>query len=282
MDFGRMDNQTRPARMSVTERARVSMSALDCELGMWNKRLACPNRISSGRLQVRGSERFHGSASAGRPGGVGYGGNSGDGTVEEDSNEWGAADEDGQAADERVVAPDPALHPLLPRPRLQRPADAASVLSLQETKQNRVADLSPFFFWYEGRANGTDTRTKLESGCGGEKAPKGSRRPRRGAGAGRSVGGECGDEIMHLLSLSSSMPFAQRGRGATGEREAAAARGRRRRRRAEDAGSWRWAGCLDGPYESRTLFSTISNGPKTHTDSISGLAWPILPKMIMA
>lgn len=96
-----------------------------------------------------------------------------------------------------------------------------------------------FFFWYEGRANGTDTRTKLESGCGGEKAPKGSRRPRRGAGAGRSVGGECGDEIMHLLSLSSSMPFAQRGRGATGEREAAAARGRRRRRRAEDAGSWR-------------------------------------------
>jgi hypothetical protein len=32
MDFGRMDNQTRPARISVTERARVSMSALDCEL----------------------------------------------------------------------------------------------------------------------------------------------------------------------------------------------------------------------------------------------------------
>lgn len=32
MDFGLMDNQTRPARMSVTESARVSMSALDCEL----------------------------------------------------------------------------------------------------------------------------------------------------------------------------------------------------------------------------------------------------------
>jgi hypothetical protein len=32
MDFGRMDNQTSPARISVTERARVNMSALDCEL----------------------------------------------------------------------------------------------------------------------------------------------------------------------------------------------------------------------------------------------------------
>lgn len=32
MDFGRMDSQTRPARISVTESARVSMSALDCEL----------------------------------------------------------------------------------------------------------------------------------------------------------------------------------------------------------------------------------------------------------
>jgi hypothetical protein len=32
MDFGRMDSQTRPARMSVTESARVKMSALDCEL----------------------------------------------------------------------------------------------------------------------------------------------------------------------------------------------------------------------------------------------------------
>lgn len=138
MDFGRMDNQTRPARMSVTERARVNMSALDCELGVWNKRLVCPNRINSGRSQVRGTERFHGTASAGRPGGVGDGGNSGDGTVEEDSDEGGAADEDGQAADERVVAPDPALHPLLPRP--QRPADAASMLSLQKTKENRVAE----------------------------------------------------------------------------------------------------------------------------------------------
>jgi hypothetical protein len=32
MDFGRMDSQTSPARMSVTESARVKMSALDCEL----------------------------------------------------------------------------------------------------------------------------------------------------------------------------------------------------------------------------------------------------------
>jgi hypothetical protein len=86
----------------------------------------------------RGNKRFHGYADAGRPGGVGDGGNSGNGTVEEDSDEGGAADEDGQAADERVVAPDPALHPLLWR--AQRPADEAPLLSLQKTKENRVAE----------------------------------------------------------------------------------------------------------------------------------------------
>ena len=34
MDFGRMDSHTSPARMSVTDRARVKISALDCELGL--------------------------------------------------------------------------------------------------------------------------------------------------------------------------------------------------------------------------------------------------------
>ena len=89
-------------------------------------------------MYKRGNKRFHGYASAGRPGGVSDGYNSGNGTVEEDGDEGGAADEDGQATDERVVAPDPALHPLLPRP--QRPADAAPVLSLQKTEENRVAE----------------------------------------------------------------------------------------------------------------------------------------------
>ena len=32
MVFGRIDSQTRPARISVTESAKVSMSALECEL----------------------------------------------------------------------------------------------------------------------------------------------------------------------------------------------------------------------------------------------------------
>nr|CAB3488491.1 unnamed protein product [Digitaria exilis] len=73
-----------------------------------------------------------------KPGGVGDGGDSGNGAVEEHGDEGGAADEDGQAADERVVAPNPALHPLLPRP--QRPADAASMVSLQKTKENRITE----------------------------------------------------------------------------------------------------------------------------------------------
>ena len=86
---------------------------------------------------VRGEdkkEQFGGSASAGRPGGVGDGSNAGNGAVEEDSDEGSAADEDWKAADECVVAPDPALHPFLPRP--QRPA--APVLLLEKKTRNRT------------------------------------------------------------------------------------------------------------------------------------------------
>lgn len=125
-----MDNQTRPARISVTERARVSMSALDCELfsGEIELMISAPK-----------SQQFWVFAGTGRPGGVGDGGDSRNGAVEEDSDEGGAADEDGQAADERVVAPDPAFHPLL-LPRPQRPADAAPAHFLHKMEKGSIAE----------------------------------------------------------------------------------------------------------------------------------------------
>jgi hypothetical protein len=70
----------------------------------------------------------------GIPGCVGYSGNAGNGAVEEDSDEGDAADEDGQAADKRVVAPDPVLHPVLPRP--QRPAAPLLLLEKEEEELN--------------------------------------------------------------------------------------------------------------------------------------------------
>jgi hypothetical protein len=85
------------------------------------------------------SHQFWVFAGTGRPGGVGYGGDSRNGAVEKDSDEGGAADEDGQAADQRVVSPDPALHPLL-LPRPQRPADAAPAHFLQKMKKSPVAE----------------------------------------------------------------------------------------------------------------------------------------------
>ena len=67
MDFGRMDNQTRPARISVTERARVNMSALDCELFTGEIELM---------MSTPKSQQFWVFACTGIPGGVGDGGNS--------------------------------------------------------------------------------------------------------------------------------------------------------------------------------------------------------------
>ena len=85
-------------------------------------------------------------------------------------------------------------------------------------RRRRTESLNPSTQFVPGvhadQANGTETPTALESGSGGEKAPKGSRRPRRGAGAARSAGCGSGAEAMPLLS---SMPFAQR--GSRGERE---------------------------------------------------------------
>jgi hypothetical protein len=116
--------------MSVTERARVNMSALDCELFTGEIELM---------VSTPKSQQFWVFACTGIPGGVGNGGDSRNGAVEEHSDEGGAADEDGQAAHERVVAPDPALHPLLLR-RPQRPADAAPAHFLQKTEKDPIAE----------------------------------------------------------------------------------------------------------------------------------------------
>jgi len=116
--------------MSVTERARVNMSALDCELFTGEIELM---------ISTPKSQQFWVFACTGIPGGVGNGGDSRNGAVEEHSDEGGAADEDGQAAHERVVAPDPALHPLLLR-RPQRPADAAPAHFLQKMEKGPIAE----------------------------------------------------------------------------------------------------------------------------------------------
>lgn len=86
-------------------------------------------------------------------------------------------------------------------------------------------------FVFEGRRTGgakgegieTPTTAKCGSG-GGENAPKGSRRQRRGANTGRGVDGGWGAEIRPLLS---SMPPAQRGRGVPRRGEAVGKDGHR-------------------------------------------------------
>ena len=99
-------------------------------------------------------------------------------------------------------------------------------------RRRRTESLNPSTQFVPGvhadQANGTETPTTSESGSGGEKGPKVSRRPRRGARAFRSAGCGSGAETM---PLPSSMPFAQSGRGASAKhpqaRTATATGGRR-------------------------------------------------------
>jgi hypothetical protein len=84
MDFGLMDNQTRPARMSVTESARVSMSALDCEL--FEKQTKDQNEQFEEKRKQSTVWKDCGACECGvgRPGSVRDGSDAGNGAVEED------------------------------------------------------------------------------------------------------------------------------------------------------------------------------------------------------